>query len=472
MIQIRQTAPVLSAETPNSMRWSASLIPTKGPRTQVGILLTIILCLIIWGPPRLRFDARPMDISLNDPFNLDLPALFQLGALACGASTCLVLGLTLSAAGLGVIKQLMRGPLRWYLVLVFLGIASAAYSVRPLYTLHFGIKLAVTVCLPLLVVARNGRFNICHPLWCLGIIKGVQATVILGASFFVPQLVGETLPGGSYRITGGPFNDFGSSAAIALIGMTIILTERLSLKLRITLWLLAASMLMQLYLVRGRGAWIEVVVGCVAAFGIKFPRRLVPVMSVALLLSVALVTANDYQEILNYLRRGQSDVELYSASGRVQAFDYLAGISAEQPVLGFGYAAGSRLAMISFAAHTGLGMGAAHDIVSRSLADLGYVGLSIVVMIYLSAGVLIFKVARARMRLSQFGSSAAAISTGILLMELLSGANGGGILEASTVVPICLLVLRAALSSDFPLQNGGFTGQLYSYSAENSFGGS
>jgi O-antigen ligase len=97
-----------------------------------------------------------------------------------------------------------------------------------------------------------------------------------------------------------------------------------------------------------------------------------------------LATSGITDELTSYFLRGQSEREIASGSGRIQAFTFLLEVWHENPIFGLGYAAGSRLNLVTFMASSGLGIGAGHDVVSRTLADLGLAGLVAVVMLYAS----------------------------------------------------------------------------------------
>src|SRR5690606_1682772 len=66
--------------------------------------------------------------------------------------------------------------------------------------------------------------------------------------------------------------------------------------------------------------------------------------------------------------------ELRSLSDRSLAFEYLISAWSDSPIVGHGYAAGTRELMVGFFNETGMPLGAAHDVLSKVLADLGIVG--------------------------------------------------------------------------------------------------
>ena len=69
------------------------------------------------------------------------------------------------------------------------------------------------------------------------------------------------------------------------------------------------------------------------------------------------------------------DFEGFSTlTGRTVAFSYLLEYWKESPLWGFGYAAGTRFNLMPFVWYRGLGIGTAHDAVSKVLVDLGLLG--------------------------------------------------------------------------------------------------
>jgi O-antigen ligase len=91
-------------------------------------------------------------------------------------------------------------------------------------------------------------------------------------------------------------------------------------------------------------------------------------------------------------REGQG---LDTLSGRTIAFSYLVEQWRESPLIGHGYAAGTRNALLEFVVRERINIGAGHDALSTVLVDLGLVGLAV-----LAASLVVAWMSLARLALS------------------------------------------------------------------------
>jgi O-antigen ligase len=91
-------------------------------------------------------------------------------------------------------------------------------------------------------------------------------------------------------------------------------------------------------------------------------------------------------------RRGEG---LDTLSGRTEAFAYLIERWQDSPLLGYGFGAGTRNALVDFVARRGLNIGAGHDALSTVLVDLGLVGLSLLLAAFVSAWAAVIRLLRA-----------------------------------------------------------------------------
>jgi O-antigen ligase len=76
---------------------------------------------------------------------------------------------------------------------------------------------------------------------------------------------------------------------------------------------------------------------------------------------------------------------LDTLSGRTEAFSHLIELWRDSPLIGYGFGAGTRNALVDFVARSGLNIGAGHDAISTVLVDLGLVGLSLLLAAFISA---------------------------------------------------------------------------------------
>jgi O-antigen ligase len=67
----------------------------------------------------------------------------------------------------------------------------------------------------------------------------------------------------------------------------------------------------------------------------------------------------------------------------------------DSPLLGYGFAAGTRNSLIDFVNRRGLNIGAGHDALSTVLVDLGLVGLALLLVAFISAWVAFSRLYRA-----------------------------------------------------------------------------
>jgi len=76
---------------------------------------------------------------------------------------------------------------------------------------------------------------------------------------------------------------------------------------------------------------------------------------------------------------------LETLSGRTIAFSYLIEQWRHSPLLGYGFGAGTRNWLLDFLVRRGMNIGAGHDALSTVLVDLGLVGLSLLLVAFVSA---------------------------------------------------------------------------------------
>ncbi len=90
-------------------------------------------------------------------------------------------------------------------------------------------------------------------------------------------------------------------------------------------------------------------------------------------------------------RRGEG---LDTLSGRTDAFSYLLERWQESPLLGYGFAAGTRNVLFDFVQRGNLNIGAGHDALSTVLTDLGIVGFVFLLAAFLAAWMALFRLYR------------------------------------------------------------------------------
>ena len=351
-------------------------------------LLLVAALLIVWGPPALRTAGRELDAAFADPFSFDAAALFQVGAWVFADALVIVLLISHLARRTPFLSDLLADrPIRWYGLYGLLGLGSVTYSISPLYTAYFAHKILVGLLVLALLEwhwpSRRGSRALQVLFW----VYSLQAAAI-GILYLVHRE--WVVPFGAVegpepvRVTGGMFADYGSSALIAGL---FFLTVALFGKRPVYRWLAVAAYV---------GTWALLVLSQTRssmAAGVAFliimlhahPRARVQgaliVAGLGLGLAALLPAALEGMATTG-TRRGEG---LDTLSGRTEAFAYLMERWQDSPLLGYGFAAGTRNALIDFVNRRGLNIGAGHDALSTVLVDLGLVGLALLLAAFVSA---------------------------------------------------------------------------------------
>lgn len=426
---------------------TATATPQTGrrrrPTMAIGAFTSLLICMVLWGPPRLRLVDRAANVALENPLDLDAAAIFQLAVLGAGCIATIGCLVRLSDRAAGSLKSLLRGPLGWYAALSGFALLSAVYSVQPPYTAYFATKLIVVWALPALTVARKGLPTAEAILRYVRVVFTCQALLVLSLAAILPDVVGQTISGAGYRLTGGTFDDFGYSATIGLIFAAAGFTVPQRRWRRALLLTLVSLLLVHLVMARTRIMLIGAAAACIVTLATRRPRRAAALAAALAIGGAALTLTPDSISggLQDYARRGQTDSEIGSGSGRVQAFQFLLDVWKENPIAGSGYAAGTRVNLLRFMTEYGLGIGAGHDVVSTSLAELGALGLLIVSALYVSVALRVLSIIRASISTGTNPSPATAAAAGIATLTLIHGIASGGLMHASGPFAISLIAL-------------------------------
>jgi O-Antigen ligase len=350
-------------------------------------LLFVAAFLIVWGPPALRTAGRELNAALADPFTLDAAAFLQVGAWVFADALVLLLLMSHLARRTQFLSDLLADrPLRWYGLYGMLGLASVTYTGSVIYTAFFAHKIVVSILILALLEwhwpARQGS----RALQVLFLVYILQAAAI-GTLYVVHRE--WVLPFGadgtqSARLTGGMFSDYGSSA---LIGGLFFLTVTLFGSKPVHRWLSGAAY---------AGTWVLVVLSqtrTTMAAGVAFlvimlhahPRARVQgaLIATGVGVGIAALLPATLEGIVTVGTRGGEGLD--TLSGRTDAFSHLIELWRDSPLIGFGFGAGTRNALVDFVARSGLNIGAGHDAISTVLVDLGLVGLSLLLAAFISA---------------------------------------------------------------------------------------
>jgi hypothetical protein len=361
-------------------------------------LLLISAFLIVWGPPALRSAGRELNAALADPFALDAAAFLQIGAWAFADALVLLLLLSHLARRTQFLSDLLADkPLRWYALYGVLGLASVTYTQSVLYTVFFAHKIVVGILVLSLLEwhwpARHGSRALQVLFW----VYSLQAAAIATLYFVHREWVTPFASGGGsepVRVTGGVFADYGSSALIA--GLFFLTVALFGSKPAYRLLACGAYV----------GAWALIVLSqtrTTMAAAVAFliimlhahSRARVQVSLIATAVGVGLVALLPaaLEKIITVGTREGEGLE--TLSGRTEAFSHLIEQWRDSPLIGYGFGSGTRNALVDFVARRGLNIGAGHDAISTVLVDLGLVGLSLLLVAFISAWVAFGRLYRA-----------------------------------------------------------------------------
>jgi hypothetical protein len=371
-------------------RTSRALMSAQAARR----LLVVAALLIVWGPPALRTQSRGLNVALANPFTFDAAALLQVGAWVFADVIVLLLLISHLARRTDFLSDLLTDrPWRWYALYGLLGLASMTWSTSPAYTAFFALKIVIGILALALLEwhwpARRGS----RAMQVVFLVYILQAAAI-GILYVVHREWVLPFDTKSTRLTGGVFADYGSSALIAgLFFLTIALFGSKPAHR----WLSGAAY---------AGTWVLIVLSqtrTTMAAAVAFlvimlhahPRARVQGALIATGVGIgitALLPAALGGIVSVGTRRGEG---LETLSGRTEAFSYLAEQWHDSPLIGYGFGAGTRNALVDFVARRGLNIGSGHDALSTVLVDLGLVGLSLLLAAFISAWVAFARLYRA-----------------------------------------------------------------------------
>ncbi len=417
----------------------------------MNVLLAIVTALMMWGPPRLRPNPRPLSTALESPFDLDGFALFQ---VVVWVGAAILLAIILGARGLWARRLfprvLWKSSLKLYLIYGLLAAASAWYSVSPVYTLFFACKIMVAILSAALFVDQ-GDLSQTFPK-ILKLYLGVQlGQLILNIAVLAidPSLIGSEVPGIGYRLAGGIFEDYGISAAMAGLFFLCCALFRSRGLLRAIYWSLYFVSWIFLALSRTRSSIVGGVVILVFTLAVyKSPNIRILSGVIAGLFCSILIATQSIDPLIAFGMRGQSFDALVTLTGRTNAFEFLLQQWREAPWLGYGYGAGSRYLLMRFVRESGLGIGAAHDAASKVLAELGGVGTALLLLIVLLTWIEMIRLVRSSRpypELQPLATASFVLLSFFTLINLVSA----GVAEVSypfLVIAVCAAVLRERIA--------------------------
>lgn len=343
--------------------------------------LPALYCLLILGPPRINFgyrgDSRERDLqgaiegaSLENVTGFSFNNVLSLGVWGIAGIVAFVIA---SNNWNKVVRFYKEAPLFFLLAYGVVAVLSAAYSPSPAYTLFFASKFLIFSIISIyLCVSRTWYF----PLQLIGIAFFIRFVFVFVLYIYNPALVGAYSSFLGYRLTGGIISDYGASARITgLFCLAFLLTYKFYSKaIPKIIILLLCFCLFFLLLSQTRTAFFAFGFGCLSVLYFCYFRRTGPIIALLVFLVIFSIIFGIDSHIKETVLRGQTTEQFRAMSNRDLALNYVLDRWQDKPILGHGFAAGSREIMIDFMRDSGHAMGSAHDSISRVLADLGIVG--------------------------------------------------------------------------------------------------
>ncbi len=406
---------------------------------KVAFVERLLLFLVLLGPPTLREGRNASDAFTSPLANLDTTYLLHLGVwIIAGVYVFLVI--IANPKILGYFITLFRlQPSCWYMFFLFLALLSSIWSIFPLYTLFFVYKILVTILITLILVIKSIQYKqspIRNLIQIIGNAYLFGMTLLTFLFLVDPSLVSKPSIGIiNFRLTGGFLNDYGSYALLTFSYITTqkLLNNRVLSGNRVIYLTIIAWCIILLILAQTRSIWFAffVILCLLIIFGLQGLLKRIYIVISLLAISITILSMGEI--VIQYFVRGQSPESLLTLSARTIMFAYNMEIWKESPIIGFGYHAGSRSAAVQFIQSTGINLGAAHDIISKTLLDLGLLGGIIIIFALLSLWSTVLRVRKYCKRSDWlFLSSIAVYGT-------IHGIVGGGISEPWAIWPILFL---------------------------------
>lgn len=339
-------------------------------------LLILMLALIIWGPPSIRFTKRSLGSTLQDPTNLDLTIFIQLLIWFAAGLLVAIFFFRQILLQKSLLPQLIkRNPTIWYFIYGIIALFSTLYSVLPPYTFFFSIKIVIAILLVgyWVLASENQILSIQQLLKIFYTVFILQGLAIILIYFINPKFVGGYIGRFGYRLTGGSFSDYGNSMVIAgLFFLTLIFYGKKKYRLRGLFGYIFAWYFLLLSQTRSTIFAGILIFLLFIFFNQDLNKKLKWIWSLSIF-ALVIFWIGYFDPIIDFITRGK--IAFDTLSGRTIAFSYLFERWREAPFLGYGFAAGTRVHLFDFVKVSGLGMGDAHDSLSKVLIDLGIVGL-------------------------------------------------------------------------------------------------
>lgn len=288
---------------------------------------------------------------------LDFWAAFRVGLMGVTGAVLLVrqlIGRTNWA------ESLRRGPLAALSVYCVVCLLSTTWSVFPGWTLYKSIEFFVDVALLGAIIASAPSIDDWIRLvnWTWTLIAALVASAWLGLAISPDQalVANEGLFGFQLEcvLPGVDSNSLGElGAVLAVVSLCRLLFRPTDGHRRFWLGVLLAISVLTMVLAQARSA----VLGCAVSVGLVLllSNRVRFGAAFGLASAIALLIGTAWNTLIEFMRRGESDAELYNLSSRVDWWSSAWPAILEHPLTGYGAYAGARfLVMAELKIDTGI----------------------------------------------------------------------------------------------------------------------
>lgn len=316
----------------------------------------------------------------GEAFFVDTSAIVQIAFTAgCGVYVCALL----VGRWKGCRTILFRKPMVWLFLYGALGMVSAIWSERPDFTFYRAAELTV-----FLVLSVDAMVRACDPIAMIR-FQMVFAAVAIVLGTFVPSRLNITAMHSS-EVPG---------AVVAMVFLGSLVPG--------TVWrFLYVVVIVAVVFGTSSATFVSLAVGfgCMM-ISMRGRRSAAGAMILAAIVGLGFSTGFDFDR---YIFWGKSEQDIRTGSGRLLVWQWVIREKvAEKPVLGYGFGVGETLARRSDPSELMLQMMHMHSAGMSALANLGGVGLFLLLMTMLSVGKGAWKLSRARAGPALVGATAA-----------------------------------------------------------------
>ena len=397
-------------------RRGTGYVPTHGRREGLGIWsyirgLSVSQWLLLSYPVVIRMVSRSR--APEEAFAVDTSAMVQVAFTAlCGAYVCARL---LGRRG-NLHAILARRPMIWLLLYGVLGIVSALWSERPDFTLYRAVELTIFLILSVDAMAKA------RDLTTMVRFQMIFAAIVIALGMLVPS--GLTIAGmHSSEVPG-------TVAGVIFVGLLV----------RGPIWrLLYLAVLAAVVLGTSAGTFVSIAIG-LGIMLVSLRGRWAGVGAILLAGVIGVGAANNF-DFDHYMFWGKSESDIRTGSGRLLVWEWvLREKISQKPMLGYGFGVGETLARMSDPTVSTLQMMHMHSASMSALANLGVVGLLLLLLFLLDIWRSSWKLSRARAGPAILGAMVTVCANSQLIASVTSTMSVGAIGH-------CLLFSTIAVAS-------------------------